>query len=274
MALRCDDRPLSTPDQAQSAGLARVVNPVGGISHDLPANGPVDYVRDVLIDLHVHYPMRVVSDATPRIPPRLAGRRATAYTLGDRLRALFLRVLSNVFSHRSPLTGYRVTPKSRYFQNLLKDLEQVEEEVSSHSRGLVRVVVDRNGLDQALEDRATALGHCLEGGFSLGDRPEEIAANVAELRRQGVVCGRRSPSRTHSCMISFEQIDAIAKVTGGHKHVAIGADFDGFIEPTMTGLEGMKDLDKLERALDEHYGADAVKIKSGNALRVPRAVLA
>ena len=75
-------------------------------------------------------------------------------------------------------------------------------------------------------------------------------------------------------MVIFEHIDAIAKVTGGHEHVAIGTDFDGFIKPTMTGLEGMKDMDKLERALDEHYGADAVKMKSGNASRVLRAVLA
>ncbi len=32
-------------------------------------------------------------------------------------------------------------------------------------------------------------------------------------------------------------IDKIAEITGGYEHVALGTDFDGFIKPTMGGLE-------------------------------------
>jgi microsomal dipeptidase-like Zn-dependent dipeptidase len=75
---------------------------------------------------------------------------------------------------------------------------------------------------------------------------------------------------------SFEvirrHIDRIAEVTGSHEHVAIGSDFDGFIKPTMAGLESMSDLAKLEERLVSHYGAEKAElICSGNALGLLRA---
>jgi microsomal dipeptidase-like Zn-dependent dipeptidase len=75
---------------------------------------------------------------------------------------------------------------------------------------------------------------------------------------------------------SFEVIcahlDRIAEVTGGHRHGAIGSDFDGFIKPTMAGLESMGDMARLEARLRDRYGEeDAERICSGNALRVLRA---
>jgi microsomal dipeptidase-like Zn-dependent dipeptidase len=388
----------------------------------------------MLVDLHAHYPMRVVSDASPRTPARLTPRRAYRRTLGDRLRALFLRVLSIFFSHRYPWSGYRVTPagmraggvrvalsvltrpldefdlskpygwnpQADYFERLLRDLEQVEDEVGRHGAGEIRIVASAAELERAIEEGATALVHCLEGGFSLGDRPEEIARNVAELRRRGVVyitlahlvyrqmatnanaipflsaeqydrhfpqpagegltergaaairamvenrvmldishmrqdaldetfalLDRLDPDATlpvlathvgfrhgsqdymldeptlhqierrnglvglilaqHQLMdgmpekktrsfedsrkVIFRHIDKIVEVTGGYDHVGIGTDFDGFIKPTMTGLDRMKDLTRLEGALVEEYGADAEPILSGNALRVLRQVL-
>ena len=64
-------------------------------------------------------------------------------------------------------------------------------------------------------------------------------------------------------------IDKIAEITGSHEHVALGTDFDGFIKPTMSGLENMADLKRLEEALVDEYGAaDAELIASGNAIRV------
>jgi microsomal dipeptidase-like Zn-dependent dipeptidase len=74
---------------------------------------------------------------------------------------------------------------------------------------------------------------------------------------------------------SFEvvcrHVDKIAELTGSHRHVALGTDFDGFVKPTMGGLESMSDLGALEALLVEKYGADAELIASGNALRVLRA---
>ena len=41
-------------------------------------------------------------------------------------------------------------------------------------------------------------------------------------------------------------IDKIAEITGSYEHVALGTDFDGFIKPTLSGLEHMGDLERLE----------------------------
>jgi microsomal dipeptidase-like Zn-dependent dipeptidase len=72
---------------------------------------------------------------------------------------------------------------------------------------------------------------------------------------------------------SFEvicrHVDRLAEITGSHRHTGIGSDFDGFIKPTMGGLESMADMRTLEAALRDRYGpADAEAICSQNALRV------
>jgi microsomal dipeptidase-like Zn-dependent dipeptidase len=79
---------------------------------------------------------------------------------------------------------------------------------------------------------------------------------------------------SESMDVICRHIDAIHDVTGSHDHVAIGSDFDGFIKPTMGGLESAADLAKLRAPLTARYGAtDTEKILTGNALRVVRSVL-
>jgi microsomal dipeptidase-like Zn-dependent dipeptidase len=83
-------------------------------------------------------------------------------------------------------------------------------------------------------------------------------------------------TRTKAFEESFEVIcrhlDRLAEITGSHAHAAIGSDLDGFIKPTMGGLESMTDMARLERALGDRYGTeDGERICSGNALRVLRA---
>jgi microsomal dipeptidase-like Zn-dependent dipeptidase len=64
-------------------------------------------------------------------------------------------------------------------------------------------------------------------------------------------------------------IDAIHEVTGTHAHTAIGSDFDGFIKPTLPGIEDMRAMRRVEAALRKRYGnADGDLICSGNALRL------
>jgi microsomal dipeptidase-like Zn-dependent dipeptidase len=86
---------------------------------------------------------------------------------------------------------------------------------------------------------------------------------------------RRKKERTvtldESLAVIFKHIDKIAAVTGGYEQIALGTDFDGFIKPTMGGLETAADLRLLEQALRKRYGdADAEAMASGNALRVLR----
>ena len=73
---------------------------------------------------------------------------------------------------------------------------------------------------------------------------------------------------------SCAHVDAIHAVTGSHDHVAIGSDLDGFIKPTMSGIESAEHLALLEDPLREAYPGDADAILSGNVVRVVRRVLA
>jgi microsomal dipeptidase-like Zn-dependent dipeptidase len=72
---------------------------------------------------------------------------------------------------------------------------------------------------------------------------------------------------------SFEvickHIDKIHEVTGGFEQIAIGTDFDGFIKPTVGGLEDAADLALLEAALIDRYGEENAELMTWkNALGV------
>ena len=79
----------------------------------------------------------------------------------------------------------------------------------------------------------------------------------------------RRPSRS-----SAAHIDRIAEVAGPG-HVALGTDLDGFIKPTMGGIETAADLAALRDRLLAHYSpADVHAFLYGNARRVVDRVLA
>ena len=82
----------------------------------------------------------------------------------------------------------------------------------------------------------------------------------------------RTKSFEESIEVICKHLDRIAEITGSHGYAAIGSDLDGFIKPTMGGLESMADMARLQQALRDRYGEeDAERICSGNALRVLRA---
>jgi microsomal dipeptidase-like Zn-dependent dipeptidase len=74
----------------------------------------------------------------------------------------------------------------------------------------------------------------------------------------------------HTFQTLVSHIDRIHDITGSHRHTCIGSDLDGFVKPTMSGIESSQDLASLARWLDARYGADAEAIRFGNALRVIR----
>jgi microsomal dipeptidase-like Zn-dependent dipeptidase len=85
--------------------------------------------------------------------------------------------------------------------------------------------------------------------------------------------GDHTETLDESLEVICKHIDEIARVTGGYDQIALGTDFDGFIKPTMGGLETMADLRLLEEALRDRYGAERAELMtSGNALRVLRTV--
>jgi membrane dipeptidase len=91
---------------------------------------------------------------------------------------------------------------------------------------------------------------------------------LSPRRRLGLPIGKRRRFE-QSFEILCRHVDCIHQATGSHRHTAIGSDLDGFIKPTLPGLEDMRDMARLERALRERYGDDDGElICSGNALRV------
>jgi microsomal dipeptidase-like Zn-dependent dipeptidase len=78
---------------------------------------------------------------------------------------------------------------------------------------------------------------------------------------------RRRDTKTlaESMDVLGRHIDAI-----GPAHVAIGSDLDGFIKPTLGGIETAADLAALADALRARYPESAEQILSENALRVIR----
>jgi microsomal dipeptidase-like Zn-dependent dipeptidase len=383
----------------------------------------------MIADLHAHYPMHIVAQDDPRgTIDRMRTARGRP-RIRDKLRALLLALLSRLINNRTWWSGFRVTaplirqgsarvvlsvlyrpfeemdlskdyaapPASGYFDALLKDIERVEEDIARRDPAEIRLVHDRAELDQCIADGATAMVHCVEGGFHLGDKDHEIARNVRTLADKGVAYltlahlffrqvatnapalpflpdwlynvvfpQRRSEGLTtrgkaavramveHGVIVDIshmapaavedtfrllDEIDPgrsvpvisshagyrfgrqeymhdegqirqiqqrdgviglimahhqlndgirrkntttldetmevverhiarIAEITGGHRHVAIGTDFDGFIKPTVGGLQSMADLTSLEDRLKANYGADAALIASENVLRV------
>jgi microsomal dipeptidase-like Zn-dependent dipeptidase len=64
-------------------------------------------------------------------------------------------------------------------------------------------------------------------------------------------------------------IDRIHHLTGSHRHIGLGSDLDGFVKPTLAGVENSGQLYRLTDALTDRYGNHtAALITSRNALRV------
>ena len=112
------------------------------------------------------------------------------------------------------------------------------------SPATIRQIAARGGVIGLIMAR-----HQLDDG-GVNPDPDDPAATPAVLRRH---------------------IDAIRETLGtaANDHVAIGSDLDGFIKPTMAGIETAANLRSLEAPLRAAY-ADAEAILSGNALRVAR----
>jgi membrane dipeptidase len=87
---------------------------------------------------------------------------------------------------------------------------------------------------------------------------------------------KRGERRTKDFDDSFEllctHIDTVNEWSGRpFRHLGLGSDLDGFIKPTLAGIETAEDMAALESALAARYGQEnADSICSGNALRLLR----
>jgi microsomal dipeptidase-like Zn-dependent dipeptidase len=115
-------------------------------------------------------------------------------------------------------------------------------------------------------------------GYRFGKQHYNLTdGTIAQLAARGGVIGlifaqhqlndgiRRSDTKTlaESLAVLDRHIDAI-----GAEHVAIGSDLDGFIKPTLGGVEDAKDLRGFADALRARHPSTAEGILRENALRV------
>jgi microsomal dipeptidase-like Zn-dependent dipeptidase len=78
----------------------------------------------------------------------------------------------------------------------------------------------------------------------------------------------RTRNFDHSFDVIRRHIEEIAEITVSHEYVALGTDLDGFIKPTMSGLDDIGELALLEQRLRQECGPGAERITHKNALRV------
>lgn len=140
-------------------------------------------------------------------------------------------------------------------------------------------------LDQLDPERKTPVV-ATHVGYRFGHQEYNLtAATIERIAERGGVIGvilsehqgsdglRRLHTRNfqQSLDVVCRHLDRIREITGSHEHAAIGSDLDGFIKPTLAGLEDSARLGRLEAALVQRYGAaDAERIASGNLLRLLR----
>ena len=126
------------------------------------------------------------------------------------------------------------------------------------SHGAVRFGNDAYNLSAATIERVAARDGVI--GLILA---ENLATDGIRLRRTTKI--------EQSLDVLFRHLDRLREITGSHRHSAIGTDLDGFIKPTLAGLEDTGRIARIEAALVERYGADdAELITSGNGLRLLR----
>ena len=72
-----------------------------------------------------------------------------------------------------------------------------------------------------------------------------IGLILAEHQATDGLRWRRTGSLEDSLEVVFRHIDRMHEITGSHRHAAIGSDLDGFIKPTLAGLDDASRLGTL-----------------------------
>jgi microsomal dipeptidase-like Zn-dependent dipeptidase len=158
-------------------------------------------------------------------------------------------------------------------QRILVDVSHMREDVMMRTFRLL----DRFDRDLTMPVIAS------HAGFAFGQQDYLLEPEIVwEIKRRNGVIGlilaqhqlndglrkERTTSFAESFDVIRRHIDAIVAITGSYEHIALGTDLDGFIKPTMTGIDYAGDLARLEQAIIGEYGAEKARlIASDNAIR-------
>jgi len=165
-----------------------------------------------------------------------------------------------------------------YRAHVLVDISHMREDAIDSTFAVINRLDRETGADPAAYP--VIVSHA---GFRLGAQKYNVSRETVQrvAARDGVIGlifaqhqandgVRRTGTKTlgESLDVLGRHIDAIHAVTGSYDHIAIGSDLDGFIKPTLGGVESAADLAQLAGGLRERYPDAAEKILTENALRV------
>jgi microsomal dipeptidase-like Zn-dependent dipeptidase len=163
--------------------------------------------------------------------------------------------------------------KAMYERRVLVDISHMREDAIDETFKIVEALDAETGRDpRAYPIVASHAGYRFGGQhYNLTDgtiariaaRGGVIALIFAQHQVKDGLQRRDTKTLEESLDLLGRHIEAI-----GPEHVAIGSDLDGFIKPTLGGIETAADLAPLAQALRARYPADADAILEGNARRL------
>jgi microsomal dipeptidase-like Zn-dependent dipeptidase len=163
--------------------------------------------------------------------------------------------------------------RAMHANGILVDISHMRDDAIDETFRLIERLDREAGADP--KDYPVIVSHA---GYRFGSQKYNVSdGTIARIAARGGVIGlifaqhqindgvRRTDTKTlaESLDVLGRHIEAI-----GPAHVALGSDLDGFIKPTLGGIETAADLAPLAAALRERYPDVADDILEGNALRV------
>jgi microsomal dipeptidase-like Zn-dependent dipeptidase len=163
--------------------------------------------------------------------------------------------------------------RAMHERKVLVDISHMREDAIQETFALIEALDAQSGRDPRAYPVIAS-----HAGYRFGGQQYNVSARtVARIAARGGVIGlifaqhqitdglQRADTKTldESIAILARHIDAI-----GPQHVALGSDLDGFIKPTLGGIETAADLKPLAAALRARYPEQAEAMLEGNARRV------
>ena len=234
---------------------------LGADEEAMAANVALLASRGVLYITLAHLVFRGVAANAPAIPP-----------LSD-------EQYNDVF-HQDEGVGLtplgRAAVRAMVDHNVLVDVSHMRQDALDDTLAL---------LDDLDPDRELPVSASHVGVRSVG--PDDQAYNVTPetmqriAERDGVIglilaehqAGRAADEKQSRAIVSAH-VRAIHAALGTHAHTAIGSDLDGFIKPTLAGLQRAADLAKLEDWIRADFPDAADAILQENAERLIRRTFA
>lgn len=173
--------------------------------------------------------------------------------------------------------------RAMYRYGVLVDISHMRLRAIDETFALLAELDDREGR-QATEYPVIAT----HAGYRFGDHSYMLdAETIRAIARRGGVVGLIMAHHLLNDALTEDRdsieptmrsvrlhIGKIHELTGSYENIGIGSDLDGFIKPTVGGIEKARDLRLLAERLAEAYPTHAATMLHDNALRVLKAAYA